>query len=243
MAYSTHTITLSHVEDIIDIIGIIGIKRIIVVKYYKGSNMHNVHNQFNVHKWYNMYNSIILIIDIFVFRVWHIHVPYHHWVPHAHRNHFCLRARRGDRGFQIDDRETRTETSQTCLAEQREFHTCPTCQHFRAGFCGNQEHRIPHAGPRRPPTCARCDDVPSMHGHNKYNANNSYNINKCHNQEYENITFARSQIFNSIPLHGPSSSPAISDSIPLLQKRSGANASPLSSVQLSRIIVRNNCQI
>ena len=53
-------------------------------------------------------------------------------IQRAHRNHFCLRVRRGDRGFQIDEREIRTETLQTCQAEQREFHTSPTCQHFPA---------------------------------------------------------------------------------------------------------------
>ncbi len=97
--------------------------------------------------------------DILVLRVWHIHVPYHPVVLRAHQNHFYLRVRRGDRGFQIDEIETRPETLQTCPAEQRECHTSPTCQHF-AWFYGNQGHRIPHAGPRRPPMCARCDDVP-----------------------------------------------------------------------------------
>jgi hypothetical protein len=66
-----------------------------------------------------MYNSIICIIDILAFRVCHTEVPYHPEELRAHQTDFCLRVRTGDRGFQIDDRETRTETSQTCRAEQR----------------------------------------------------------------------------------------------------------------------------
>ena len=83
-----------------------------------------------------------------LFRVWHIYVPYHPKVLRAHQNHFCLLVRREGRGFQIDEHETQTETLQTCQAEQRECHKCPTCQHFHAWFCGNQGHRIPHAGPQ-----------------------------------------------------------------------------------------------
>ena len=118
---------------------------------------------YNGHNWYNEFNWYNSCIVCRHCRVWHIHVPYHPEVLRAHRNHFCLRVRRGDRGFQIDERETRTETSRTCQAEQREFHTCPSCQRFPAWFCGNQGHRIPHAGPLRPPTCARCDDVPDVY--------------------------------------------------------------------------------
>ena len=131
--------------------------------------------------------------DILACRVWHIHVPYHLEVLHAHQNHFCLRVRRGDRGFQIDERETRTETLQTCQAEQRECHTCPTCQHFPAWFCGNQGHRIPHAGPRRPPMCAQCDDVPVIECNNQYNVINVYNLHKCYNIYSMKIS----------PLHAP----------------------------------------
>ncbi len=61
-----------------------------------------------------------------------MYVPYHPEVLRAHQNHFCLRVRREDRGFQIDERETRTETLQTYQAEQRECHMCPTCQHICA---------------------------------------------------------------------------------------------------------------
>ena len=90
-------------------------------------------------------------MKVLVFRVWHISVPYHPEVLRAHQNHLCLLARRGDRGFQIDGRETRTETLQTWQARLRECHTCPICQHFPAWFYGNQGHWIPHAAPRRPP--------------------------------------------------------------------------------------------
>ncbi len=140
MAYVLPSINLSDFKEIIDIMNIIDI--ICKIVYGPKSNMPCSE------------------YDIFVLRVWDIHVPYHPVVLRAHQNHFCLRVRRRDRGFQIDERETRTETLQTCQAEQRECHTSPTCQHFPAWFCGNQGHRIPHAGPRRPPICARCDDVP-----------------------------------------------------------------------------------
>ena len=105
-------------------------------------------------------------MKVLVFRVWHISVPYHPEVLSTHQNHFCLLARRGDRGFQIDGRETRTETLQTWQARLRECHTCPICQHFPAWSYGNQGHRIPHAAPRRPPMCALCDDVPVIECNN-----------------------------------------------------------------------------
>ncbi len=114
------------------------------------------------------------------------------------------------------------------------IHTCPTCQIFPAWFCGNQGHRTPHAGPRRPPTCARCDDVPVVECNNKYNVINQNNVHNCYNTFNKNIALARSHIFNSISSHGPSTSPAIMDSIPLLQKRSAANALPWISVQFQR---------
>ena len=148
-------------------------------------------------------------MNLLVFRVWHISVPYHPEVLRSHQNYFCPLARRGDRGFEIDGRETRTETLQTWQARLRECHTCPICQHFPAWFCGNQGHRIPHAGPRRPPMCALCDDVPVVECNNEYNENKWYNDHKCNNTKHENFTLARSHIFNWIPKHGPSSSLAI----------------------------------
>ena len=170
-------------------------------------------------------------------RAWHMYVPYHPEVLRAHQNHSCLLVRREGRGFQIDEHETQTETLQTCQAEQRECHKCPTCQHFHAWFCGNQGHRSPHAGPRRPPMCARCDDVPVMESRfmSIMCIIDIICIMKLNTYKYENITLVRSHIFNSIPLHGPSSSPAIKDSIPTFQKRSGANALPLLSVQFSAV--------
>ena len=48
-------------------------------------------------------------------------------------------------------------------------------------------------------------------------------------------TFARSQIFSSIPKQGPALSEAIMDAIVWFQKRSGANALSLESFQISAL--------
>ena len=99
-------------------------------------------------------------------------VPYHQEVLRAHQSHFCLWVIVEDRGFQSDVSDIQTETEQICQAEQREWGNCPTCQRSPDGFCGNPGHRIPHVGPRRPPMCARCDDVPVMPLNNQYNVIN-----------------------------------------------------------------------
>ncbi len=120
MAYVLPSINLSEFKEIIDIMDIIDI--ICIIIYGPKSNMP------------------CLEYDILVQGVWHIHVPYHPVVLRAHQNHFCLLVRRGDWSFQINERETRTETLQTCQAEQRECHTSPTCQQLHRRNCSDHNH-------------------------------------------------------------------------------------------------------